>query len=90
MSGLAVANIASIPVNLAAQRIVPCFPAGTPILTLEGHTNIEEFRAGDLVMSQPDSDDGNTSPTPQLVEEVFVREGRLFEVAAGGTSTRVT
>ncbi|MCA9241549.1 MAG: hypothetical protein KDA37_15170, partial [Planctomycetales bacterium] len=83
-SALLAANIATLPANLAARRIVPCFPAGTPVLTPEGHTAIEDLRPGDLVLSRPETDNGTAPPSPQRVEEVFTREGRLFEVAIAG------
>ena len=84
------ANLASVPANLAAQRIVPCFPAGTLVLTPEGHTAIEDLKPGDLVMSRPEDNNGTAVPTPQVVEEVFTREGQLFEVEIAGRLLRTT
>ncbi|MEM8864636.1 MAG: polymorphic toxin-type HINT domain-containing protein [Planctomycetota bacterium] len=84
-SGLLAANLATFPANVAAQRLVPCFPAGTPVLTPAGPRAIEDLRAGDLVLSRDeawtgDGDDGTAAPEPKRIEEHFVREGELWDL----------
>jgi PKD repeat protein len=66
-----------------------CFAAGTPLLTPDGDRPIERFRVGDAILSRPE---GNPAAAVevQLVEEVFVRTGRIMELRAGGQCIRTT
>jgi len=43
--------------------LIGCFPTGTPILTPNGHINVEDLREGDLVLAAPeDRADGPIEP----------------------------
>jgi hypothetical protein len=72
-----------------AQALLSCFAAGTPLLTPEGAKPIEQFRPGDLVLSRAeDVPDGPLEA--MVVEEVFVRTGRILHLHAGGQVIRTT
>jgi hypothetical protein len=66
-----------------------CFAAGTPLLTPGGHKLIEEFRAGDLVLSR-DENNPEGPVVAKVVEEVFVHFGRIFHLHVGGQVIRTT
>ena len=67
-----------------------CFAAGTLLATPEGHRPIESFVAGDTVLSR-DQFDPDAAVGPQVVEEVFVRAGRILEMMLeGGRLIRTT
>ncbi|MEZ5942482.1 MAG: cadherin domain-containing protein [Planctomycetaceae bacterium] len=83
------ANLSVLPLSLLAPKVIPCFPAGTPILTPDGTTSIEELQAGDLVLSR-DEHDVNGEVAPQVIEETFVRHGEIYELKIGGRVIRVT
>ncbi|HYH66562.1 MAG TPA: polymorphic toxin-type HINT domain-containing protein, partial [Urbifossiella sp.] len=66
-----------------------CFAAGTPLRTPDGAKRIEEFRVGDEVLSR-DEFDADGPVTAKLVEEVFVREGLVWNLHVGGQVIRTT
>ncbi|MEN1681765.1 MAG: polymorphic toxin-type HINT domain-containing protein [Planctomycetota bacterium] len=59
-------------------------------MTPDGARAIEELKAGDLVLSRDEHDDGTAAPTPCRVEEVFVREGRLMHLGVAGGQVATT
>jgi hypothetical protein len=60
-----------------------CFTAGTPLLTPEGSKPIEQFQAGDLVLSREEDDP--TSPVlARHVLQVFVRVAPILNLYVGG------
>ncbi|MGL6077093.1 MAG: polymorphic toxin-type HINT domain-containing protein [Fimbriiglobus sp.] len=66
-----------------------CFAAGTPLRTPTGSRAIEELAPGDLVLSRDEyRPDGLV--TARRVEEVFVREGLVWELRLGGQTIRTT
>ncbi len=66
-----------------------CFVAGTPILTPFGSKPIEEFKAGDKVLSKPE-DDAEGAVRVQVVEEVFRRQGPTLKLHIGGKLIETT
>ncbi len=81
-------SLATLPGSLLA-RLVPCFPAGTPILTPDGSKPIEQLRAGDLVLSR-DEHDVNGPVAAKVIEETFVRQGEILELSIGGQIIQIT
>jgi hypothetical protein len=77
-------------VSMASYRLSKvCFAAGTPLLTPDGHKNIENFKVGDLILSR--SEFNLEAPVEaKVVEEVFVRTGRIIHVHVGGKVIRTT
>jgi hypothetical protein len=72
-----------------SQMLRACFAAGTPLLTPDGSKPIEDFRAGDLLLSA--SEDDPTGPIePRRVEEIFQRVSAMVEVRVRGRSIRTT
>jgi Pretoxin HINT domain len=70
-------------------RLKVCFAAGTPLRTPAGHKFIEDFRVGDLILSRGESNpDGLVAV--QVVEEVFVRTGRIWHLHVCGRVIRTT
>ena len=86
---LLAANLASVPSNLIARALVPCFPAGTPIRVADGEKPIEDIRPGDIVLSRDEHDVDGPVELKQ-VEEVFVREGRILKLSVGDQVIRAT
>ncbi|MBY0459172.1 MAG: HINT domain-containing protein, partial [Gemmataceae bacterium] len=74
---------------LAARAADNCFAAGTPLLTPTGSKPIEQFVAGDLLLSR-DEHDPRGEVQAKAVEEVFARLGQTLEVKAGGQVMRIT
>ncbi len=66
-----------------------CFSAGTPIRTPEGSRLIEELRVGDMVLSR-DEHNPDGVIVAQRVEEVFARNGLIWELRIGGQTIRST
>jgi len=66
-----------------------CFAAGTPLLTPDGERVIEQFRPGHLVVSRSEFDPEGPLEV-KVVEEVFVRLGRLLHLHVGGQVIRTT
>ena len=83
------ANMASMPGQFVASKLVPCFAAGTPVLTPNGHKAIEQIKPGDLVLSRNEADVYGPVEA-KLVEECFVREGVILELHMGGQVIRTT
>jgi hypothetical protein len=77
-TALFAANIASMSGSLVAKKLVPCFAAGTPVLTPDGEKPIEQLKPGDLVLSR-DELDVNGPVEPKVIEECFVREGVFWK-----------
>jgi hypothetical protein len=66
-----------------------CFAAGTPLRTPTGSRAIEDLAPGDLVLSR-DEHRPDGLVTARRVEEVFVREGLVWELRLGGQTIRTT
>ncbi len=66
-----------------------CFAAGTPIRTPDGSKLIEDIVAGDWVLSR-DEFDAEGPVVPRRVEEVFVRNGLIWEIRLDGQVIRST
>jgi hypothetical protein len=66
-----------------------CFVSGTPLLTPDGEKNIELFKVGDLVLSR-DQNRPYGSIEAKVVEEVFVRVGRVYDLTVSGQTIRTT
>jgi len=66
-----------------------CFAAGMKVDTAEGFRKNEEIREGDFVLSR-DENDSDGAVVAKLVEEVFVRTGRIFHLHLGGKLIRTT
>jgi RHS repeat-associated protein len=66
-----------------------CFAAGTPLLTPDGSKLIEEIRPGDLVLSR-DENDPDGPVLAKLVQEVYVRTGRIWHLRVRGRLIRTT
>jgi hypothetical protein len=60
-----------------------CFVAGTPLLTPDGARPIDEFRAGDLVLSR-DENDPAAPVVARRVLQVFIRVSPVLNLHAGG------
>jgi len=60
-----------------------CFVEGTPMLVPGGSKAIEELRVGDLILSRSEFDP-NGPIQAKVVEEVFIRTGRVLHLHLGG------
>jgi hypothetical protein len=60
-----------------------CFAARTPILIPQGSKFIEELRPGDLVLCR-DENDPEAPVVARVVEEIFVRTGKLLNLRVAG------
>src|SRR5262249_33234046 len=65
------------------------FAGGAPPLAAEGSKPIEDFRPGDLVLAR-DENDPNAAVQAKVVEEVFLRLGRIWHVKVRGRIIRTT
>ncbi|MFO0425131.1 MAG: RHS repeat-associated core domain-containing protein, partial [Planctomyces sp.] len=75
-------NIASVPGTMFARWSIPCFPAGTPVLTPHGPVPIEDLRAGDVVLSR-DEHNVEADIGLQVIEETFRRTGAIRRIRIG-------
>jgi hypothetical protein len=66
-----------------------CFAAGTPLRTPTGSQLIETFQVGDLILRR-DEHDAQGVITSQQVEEVFERQGLVWNLHVGGQVLRTT
>ena len=66
-----------------------CFSGDTPLLTPSGSRCIAELQPGDLVLAR-DENDPHGPVLPKVVEEVFVRTGRLLHLHIGGRIIKTT
>jgi len=66
-----------------------CFAAGTPLLTPSGDKPIEQFRAGDQILTAPE-DDPNAPLEVKPVEEVFVGHAVIWHLHIGAEVIRTT
>ncbi|MEZ4230130.1 MAG: Hint domain-containing protein [Polyangiaceae bacterium] len=64
----------------ASPRGGGCFVAGTLVLTERGWQNIEDVRAGDLVLSMPDDGDENGEPVWRRVEAAYERTTAIIDL----------
>jgi RHS repeat-associated protein len=60
-----------------------CFAAGTPLLTPDGATPIEQLKPGDRVLARDESDPAGPVEA-KVVEEVFVYESQVLYLTVGG------
>jgi hypothetical protein len=81
-------TVVSTVLTLGAQ-FASCFTSGTPLLTPTGCKLIEQFRVGDLILSR-DEHDPSGAVEAKVVEEVFVRTGRVLYLHVGGQVIRTT
>src|SRR5205807_517301 len=81
-------NFASAAFSLAGFGQA-CFAAGMRLLTPTGSKPIEDFRAGDLVLSRPE-DDAAAPIEAKLVEETFRRLAKIVHLHVGGRVIRTT
>jgi intein/homing endonuclease len=65
-----------------ARWSIPCFPAGTPVLTPHGPVPIEDLRAGDVVLSR-DEHNVEADIGLQVIEETFRRTGAIRRIRIG-------
>ena len=70
-------------------RNAGCFVRGTPILTPDGSTPIEELRPDDWVMTAPD-DDPEAEPVARQVEETFENYLPFLDLYVNGRTIRTT
>ncbi len=82
-------NLAAVPGSIFARWAVTCFPAGTPVLTPNGSVPIEELCIGDLVLSR-DQHNLAGQVAAKAVDQVYVREGELWELTIAGHSLQIT
>jgi hypothetical protein len=66
-----------------------CFAARTPILIPQGSKFIEELRPGDLVLCR-DENNPDAPVVARVVEEVFVRIGKLLNLLVAGRVIRTS
>ena len=66
-----------------------CFSSGTQVLTPEGNKPIEQFKAGDWVLSAP-HDDPNVPATARRVKEVIPSRGKLLDISLSGKVVHTT
>jgi RHS repeat-associated protein len=66
-----------------------CFAAGTPLRTPEGSKLIEQFQEGDRILSRSEFDPDGPLEV-KVVEEVFVRTGRIMDLRVRGQVIRTT
>ncbi len=85
-SGSPLANKLS---DLKQALNLPCFPAGTPVLTATGWKPIEEIKAGDVVLSRSDQD-VNAPVGPQEVQEAHSRVGEVLKLTINGREIQTT
>jgi hypothetical protein len=72
-----------------ANLLKVCFAAGTPLLTPTGEKPIEQFRAGDWILTAPE-DNPEAPPEAKQVEEVFTGEQAILNLRVGGKDIRTT
>jgi len=66
-----------------------CFSSGTHLLTPEGSKPIEQFVAGDLILSSP-QDNCAAPPSPRRIERVIKRRAKLLQIGVGGKTVNTT
>jgi hypothetical protein len=66
-----------------------CFVGRTPILTPDGYRRIEDFKAGDAILSRPE-DKPDDSTRASFVEEVFRLSARILELRVSGQLIETT
>lgn len=88
-SALFWANMAGLPANMVARALVPCFLAGTPVLTPDGEKPIEQLKPGDVVLSRDEASVEGPVES-KLVEELFVREGVVLDLTVCGQVIHTT
>ena len=67
----------------------PCFAAGTPVRTADGHRMIETLRAGDRVLSR-DEHDPAAAIVEETITEAFARVAPIVVLRVGGKELRTT
>ena len=74
--------------NQSSRPVIPiiqstCFAEGTPILTPTGAKRIEEFKAGDSILSRPE-DEVDAPVRTSVVEEVFKHSAPIMRLIIAG------
>ena len=80
----------TVQAGIDARRFMQaCFAAGTKLLTKRGWVCIEDIVVGDEVWSRPELEPGHPGGW-KLVEELFVRTGRVWKLRVGGEEILTT
>ncbi len=66
-----------------------CFVAGTPVLTPSGAKRIEEFKAGDEILSRPE-DQPDAPVRTSVVEKLFELSAPVLQIGLGGRIIETT
>jgi hypothetical protein len=66
-----------------------CFAPGTRLLTPDGFKPIEQFKAGDWILSSPE-DDPQAPAVARRVQEVTRTHGQVVDIAVNGQVVRAT
>ncbi|MBL8794587.1 MAG: hypothetical protein JNM56_11830 [Planctomycetia bacterium] len=82
-------NIAGMARSLLDMMKWVCFAPETQLLTPDGWKRIDQFRAGDTVVTAPE-DDPTALPVARLVEEVFENRLPVVNLHVGGQVVRTT
>lgn len=75
--------------GLKSAQYRGCFAAGTPLLTPDGDKLIEDFKAGDLILTAPEGDP-NAPLEVKQVEEVFTAQTVIWHLHVGNEVIRTT
>lgn len=70
-------------------RLGICFAGGTPVLTPDGETSIEQLRPGDLVLAR-DENSAEGELEPKVIQEVQRGDSKVLELTVQGRVIRVT
>ncbi len=73
----------------AYKTFAPCFAVGTPILGEFGSKPIEEIRVGERVCARSEFDSAGPVEL-KIVEQTFVRLGRILNLHVGGQVIKTT
>jgi RHS repeat-associated protein len=71
-------SIASSVTGFLAS-LMPCFAAGTPLLTPDGPKSIEDFHPGNWILTAPENEPAS-EPLARRVEAVFRSESRILNL----------
>jgi hypothetical protein len=66
-----------------------CFVAGTPILTPDGETEIDQLQVGDEVLARSEAD-AQATVRPRAIEKIFELSAPILELRLGGQTIETT